>query len=106
VRTLAIVQNRLLELLRDDLNGHVANALVNVDGQVKTYPIFKTSINGMKVTKYIYLDDVQAQGQIQAASLVDSTGNALATKPLSITKGDSGLLIAFEFEVKVEVSTS
>ncbi|WP_286085994.1 hypothetical protein [Brevibacillus sp. NSP2.1] len=106
MRALAIVQNRLLELLRDDLSNHVANALINVDGQLKTYPIFKTSISGMKVTKYIYLDDVQSQGQIQAASLVDSSGNALAVKPLSITKGDSGLLIAFEFEVKVEVSTT
>ncbi|KZE55779.1 hypothetical protein AV540_00045 [Brevibacillus parabrevis] len=103
---MAIVQNRLLELLRDDLSGHVSTALINVDGQLKTYPIFKTTISGMKVTKYVYLDDVQARGQIMAASLVDSTGNTLATKTLSITKGDSGLLIAFEFEVKVEVSTS
>lgn len=101
---MAIVQNRLLELLRDDLSGHVANALVNVDGQLRTYPIFKTTVNGLKVTKYVYLDDVQAQGKILAASLIDSSGNALATKPLNITKGDSGLLIAFEFEVKVEVS--
>lgn len=101
---MAIVQNRLLELLRDDLSNHVANALVNVDGQLKTYPIFKTTITGMKVTKYIYLDDVQSQGQIQAVLLVDGGGDTLALKPLSITKGDSGLLIAFEFEVKVEVN--
>lgn len=100
---MAIVQNRLLELLRDNLSGHVTNALINVDGQLKTYPIFKTSVNGMKVTKYIYLDDVQSQGQIQSASLMDSSGNALAIKPLSITKGDSGLLIAFEFSLEVKV---
>ncbi|MGO0058660.1 hypothetical protein ACTID9_01100 [Brevibacillus fluminis] len=102
-----IIQNRLLELLRDDLSGHFASALVNVDGQIKTYPIFNTVTAGLKVTKYVYLDDVQAQGQILGATLVDSDGNALANKPLSITKGDSGLLIAFEFsvEVKAEVTS-
>lgn len=101
-----IIQQRLLELLRDDLSNHVASALVNVNGALKTYPIQKTVANGLKVTKYIFLNDVAAQGQISSATLVDSSGNALATKPLSITKGDSGLLIAFEFEVKVEVGTS
>ncbi|MFS0556860.1 hypothetical protein [Brevibacillus sp. 179-C9.3 HS] len=103
---MAIVQQKLVELLRDSLSNHVASALVNVNGAIKAYPIHKTTINGLKVTKYIFLNDVQAQGQIHSASLVDSTGNTLANKPLNITKGDSGLLIAFEFEVKLEVSAS
>lgn len=103
---MAIIQQRLLELLRDNLSNHVASALVNANGSLKSYPIQKTVVNGLKVTKYIFLNDVAAQGQISSATLVDASGNALATKSFSITKGDSGLLIAFEFEVKVEVSAS
>ncbi|MGC5327115.1 hypothetical protein [Brevibacillus sp. SYSU BS000544] len=99
------MQNRLLELLQNDVSNHINKALVNVDGQLKSYPIFKTTSSGFKVTKYVYLDDIQAQGQIQTVSLLDSSGNTLATKSLNIKKGDSGLLIAFELEVKVEVSS-
>jgi hypothetical protein len=98
-----IVQPLLLQLLRDDVSRHVDHALVYIDGQPQTFPIFKTDINGMRLTKYIYLDDT-VQGNIQSFSLMDSTGNTLANKPVLITKVETGLLIAFEFEVKVEVT--
>ncbi|MFI8714427.1 hypothetical protein [Brevibacillus brevis] len=100
---MAIIQNRLLELLRDDMSNHFAAALINVDGILRSYPIHKTLKNGVKVTKYIYLDDVEAQGQIQSAVLVDTGGNALAIKNMQVIKGDSGLLIAFEFSLEVKV---
>ncbi|WGV59391.1 hypothetical protein QIH01_28630 [Brevibacillus brevis] len=98
---MAIIQNRLLELLQDDLSNQIKGALINVDGTLRSYPIYKTIKNGFKVTKYIYLDDVQAQGRIQSAVLVDSDGNALAIKNMQVVKGDSGLLVAFEFSLEV-----
>ncbi|BAU28948.1 hypothetical protein DFP93_103205 [Aneurinibacillus soli] len=97
-----IVQPLLLQLLRDDISRHVDHAFVNINGQPQTFPIFKTDVNGMRLTIYIYLDDT-VQGNIQSFSLMDSTGNTLAIKPVSVTKVETGLLIAFEFEVKVEV---
>lgn len=99
-----IIQQRLLDLTRDSMSGLFASALVNVNGQLKPYPIYKTVIDGMKVTKYIYLDDVAAQGQILNATLVDSQGNSLAVKNMNIIKGDDGLLLAFQFVIKVEAS--
>jgi hypothetical protein len=99
-----IIQQKLLELTRDSMSDLFANALVNVNGQLKTYPIYKTTLDGNKIVKYIYLDDVQAQGQILSATLVDNQGNALAVKHMNIIKGDSGLLIAFQFVLKVEAN--
>lgn len=99
-----IIQQRLLDLTRDSMSGFFASALVNVNGQLKPYPIYKTVIDGLKVTKYIYLDDVAATGQILNAALVDSQGNSLAVKNMNIIKGDNGLLLAFQFIIKVEVS--
>jgi len=101
---LEIIQQRLLELTRDSVSGFFASALVNVNGQLKPYPIYKTVIDGMKITKYVYLDDVAAQGQILNAVLVDSQGNSLAVKNMNIIKGDDGLLLAFQFVIKVEAS--
>ncbi|WP_246615629.1 hypothetical protein ACKE5C_11050 [Aneurinibacillus thermoaerophilus] len=97
-----IVQPLLLELLRDDLSNHVASALINVDGQLRAFPIFKTAVHGLKITKYVYLDNT-TQGQIQSASLINGEGNTLVHKPVSITKTETGLLIAFEFELQLKV---
>lgn len=101
-----IVQNRLIELLRDDISTHVAGALVNINGELLSYPIFKTTVSGNKITKYVYLSDQETTGQIMSATLVDSSGNALAIQPLTEIKTARGFLIAFEFEVKVGVSAS
>ncbi len=99
-----ILQEVFLLWIRDQASGHIASGIVKVDGIEQPHPIFKTIINGMKITKYIYLDDTEGLGTIQEAVLLDTEGNRLAIKPVSITKDDTGLLIAFEFEIKVEVS--
>ncbi|WP_255298515.1 hypothetical protein [Brevibacillus dissolubilis] len=102
--TVTVIQPLLMERLLLDLSGHIRHAQVKVNGQQYIYPIHKTVITENQVTSYVYLNDVEAQGQVENVSLLDSDGSVLAIKPTTITKGDSGLLVAFVFTLKMEVS--
>lgn len=99
---MAIVQQKLLSLLTGDLSDHVDHALVVINGQVKSYPIFRRLQEGNKITIYVYLNDEGDTGLIQTATLVDSTGEALAIKPTAITKGAAGVMIAFAFTITIQ----
>ncbi|ASS75761.1 hypothetical protein CIG75_12715 [Tumebacillus algifaecis] len=98
---MAIVQQKLLSLLTGDLSGHVDHALVVINGQVKTYPIFRRLQDDNKVTIYVYLNEEEETGLIHAATLVDSEGESLAIKPTAITKGAAGVMIAFAFTITI-----
>ncbi|WP_342435909.1 hypothetical protein NSS79_20515 [Paenibacillus sp. FSL L8-0436] len=100
-----VIKPLLLDKLVSDLSGHIAGALVNIDGQQVVYPIYNTIVSGLSVRKYIYITETQAVGkQLLGAALLDVDGNILADQPLTVTKNDKGFLIAFEFVLRLEAS--
>lgn len=101
-----VVKQLFLEKLVTDLNGHIASARVNIGGVQTDYPIYNTIVSGLAVRKYIYITETQAIGkQLLGAALLDVDGNILADQPLTVTKNDKGFLIAFEFILRLELSS-
>lgn len=98
-----IIQPLFLTDIAQDMSARINHALVNVAGDLKHYPIFRSEIKGTSLYVYIYIPDNELIGeQILGASLMRADGNTLANKPLNAIKGDKGFLIAFEFLIKVE----
>ncbi|WP_035100679.1 hypothetical protein [Aneurinibacillus terranovensis] len=100
-----IIQPILLDDVCQYIDNLVDHGLVNVEGTQVQYPIFNTVIENQSVRKYIYLDEHEQVGKnILGASLLDTSGNILATQTLNVTKNDVGFFICFEIPVRLEVS--
>ncbi|MDO7908418.1 hypothetical protein Q5741_18620 [Paenibacillus sp. JX-17] len=101
-----VIQPRLLDLIVESLSGYFDHALINLGGELVSYPIHNTVISGYLVRKYVYLLDTDAAGkQILGASLMDKDGNTLANQNMNVVKNDKGFLIGFDFTVRLEAST-
>lgn len=96
---MAVVQPILIAYLANQLSTYVDRGRVKLDGVSREMPIFKTTVEGAKVRKFLYL--VEEKGQISEASLLDSAGASLAVKPVSITKAEDGVMIVFEFNLDI-----
>lgn len=101
---MATVSQKMMDALRDAAADQIDHAMVNVEGELKSYLIHKIHKTLNEFIAYVYIDDVEAQGVIRGAFLVDTAGDSLMSHDMLITKGDSGLLIAFQFKLKVEVA--
>ncbi|RYI25209.1 hypothetical protein EVU96_24910 [Bacillus infantis] len=97
---MAVVQPILVTYLANQLSDYVERGKVKIDGDEVEFDIFKTTIEGGKVRKYLYV--VEEKGNITEANLLDSNGNLLAIKPVNIQKDEDGIMIVFEFNLDVQ----
>lgn len=97
---MAVVQQGLTTFLADRLSAYIDRGRVKLDGVSKEMPIFKTTIDGNKVRKFLYL--VEEKGKISEACLLNASGAALAVKPMSMTKAEDGVMVVFEFDLDIK----
>lgn len=96
---MAIVQPILVTYLANTLSAYVNKGKVTINGAIKDFAIYKTTIEGSKVRKFLYIEN--EIGTITQASLVDSAGNLIAIKPVAIEKQEDGIMIVFEFNLAI-----
>lgn len=96
---MAVVQQAFIDLLIDYSDELIARGKVKLNGQYMNYEIFKTVKVGVTLRKYIYLET--EIGFVEEAQLLSAMNTVLAIKPYSIEKKDDGLVLAFEFTIKV-----
>lgn len=102
------VSPEFLEFIRDRVSGNAAYAIAVRDGNEYIRSITETkhttSDTVAVVQWYVYLDDVDAEGTITEARLVDANGDRLVTSDAQIVSAGSGALLLFEVTIKLEVT--
>lgn len=94
-----IVQDEFVKRLLDFTDQLVFKAKVKINGKWQEYDIFKTIIKENVIRKYIYIED--ESGLVEEAQLLTNDNKVLAVKPYEIEKDQDGLVLTFQFEVKV-----
>lgn len=94
----------LHEKLVTFLDTLIHSGKVKINGIYVDQTFFKTVITGNSIRKYIYLS--AEKGLIEEAQLFSDSGDLLAVKPFKITKGEDGLVIAFEFGLTLQMGIS
>lgn len=97
---MASIQEVTIDRLISYLDSIIVNCRVKVDGEYQTVDIFKTTIEGDKIKKYIYLDEVD--GLIEEARLMSNNNESLAIENYSTTHQNDGLMIVFEFRLSIQ----
>ena len=95
-----VVKDVLIERLINYLDELIFSGKVRINDQYETYEIFKTVKRDNVLRKYIYLES--EIGHITEAQLLSSDYKILATKPYHIEKHEDGLVLAFEFILKIQ----
>jgi hypothetical protein len=97
---MAIIQAILIEKMVNHLDGLINSGRIQINGQFQNYTIYKTVKDGNVLRKYLYLET--EMGYVEEAQLLSAASEVLAKKPLSISKQEDGIVIAFEFTILVQ----
>lgn len=90
-----------LNKLANSIEEFIDHGTYTVNGQKKTTPIYKVSIDNNKIRIFLYLDESEGVGNLSEFELIDEDGNVFAEKADNIEKGNlKGLLIAFDFNIQ------
>lgn len=86
-------QDLLFKLWMEFLNTTIKTAKVTIDGVDHEKPIFRTSIEGSTMKKYIYLD--VESGRVTKAVLLDHQRREVDVEEMNIEKTQDGQMIVF-----------
>lgn len=96
-----MIQQLLSDDVQDFIDTHIRSAVVRLNGEDVSYPIFNTRRDGNTIKKLVYLQT--EEGKVTEAWLVDANGRRLQSSEVNVTKNENGYMIVFIIEVEIKV---
>lgn len=96
---MGIIKEPFIEGLIDFVEQTLQKARIMVAGESIDYPIFKKTRTSNKIWIYVLLET--EIGHVEEVELLNSVGDVMANKPVSIVTQEDGHMVAFEFTVSV-----
>lgn len=90
------IQNVAVTEILNFFSNSVKSAKVTIDGEEKSFPIWKTKFTEDTVRKYVQLG-ADVKGLITRAALIDTQGREWAVEEYHYVKGEKGFVLAFPF---------